>query len=82
MLNSNHTYTNTEINFVILHTLPKDPKVNSTVQREIYKHHEQSPTNLLKLTLANSPNISAFLTLMNWKSNPITVSFTDTAKHL
>ena len=40
IFNTRHTYINIETNLEILHTLLKDPKLNTTEQYEIYKHYK------------------------------------------
>ena len=42
IFNTYHTYTNIEKNLEILHLLPKDPKLNTAEQYEIYNHYKQS----------------------------------------
>ena len=73
LYNTNHSYTNTEINLEILHTLPKGWKLNKTEQYEIYKHYKQSQTNILNEqlhykthTLSHNPVI---LALYHWKQD-------------
>ena len=87
-----HTFTNIDTNLEILHTLPKGPKLNTTEQYEIYKHYEQSPTNLLNdhvhykfhtlfdtIKHSSHNNISAIPMTTN---RNIAASSTGTVKHL